>query len=247
MSYEVLAVALPPDLRFAAAGPLGQPGVPFDVGGSEVRARGEIPEDVEVARHLRYADRGSVLIVDAEPVKDARLWFGDAIDRGVGASPPALTAAVLTLAAVDDAFRTAGLWRGNIYLAGVDALRAAQQIAGLATDSHAGRAESLNTLRELQSLELVYLFPVAPKFRRGVYDGEIQFRLNGWGRALANRLTLCASWSQRARGAGEAVQRHVVAERAQYAEFLSDLDLVKQEYAGDRLEDSRRMPIPVLV
>ena len=44
-------------------------------------------------------------------------------------------------------------------------------------------------LRELAALELVYLFPIAGKFRSGAYDGQIQYRLNGWGRALAARLT----------------------------------------------------------
>jgi hypothetical protein len=44
-------------------------------------------------------------------------------------------------------------------------------------------------LRELGALELVYLFPVAGRFRSGSYDGQIQYRLNGWGRALATRLT----------------------------------------------------------
>jgi hypothetical protein len=33
-----------------------------------------------------------------------------------------------------------------------------------------------------------YLFPIAGKFRSGQYDGQVQYRLNGWGRALANRL-----------------------------------------------------------
>ena len=87
---------------------------------------------------------------------------------------------MVALDAVDRCFRESGLWPGNIYLAGAEALY------GLAL-TH-GRHRWLfrgpeTVLRELAALELVYLFPVAGKFRSGAYDGQIQYRLNGWGRA----------------------------------------------------------------
>ena len=88
---------------------------------------------------------------------------------------------------MDRCFRDSGLWPGNIYLAGAEALRLALDVMG---DTPLFRGPE-PVLRELAALELIYLFPIAGKFRSGAYDGQIQYRLNGWGRALSASADRC--------------------------------------------------------
>jgi hypothetical protein len=67
-------------------------------------------------------------------------------------------------------------------------------------------------LRELAALELAYLFPVAGRFRSGSYDGQIQYRLNGWGRALATRLTAAPAGAAQASAYQQELNAHLARE-----------------------------------
>ena len=138
-------------------------------------------------RYLRYADRETIVVAEGiERLADLEACLTRVIREISGCgSFNDLDAAVVALDAVDRCFRDAGLWPGNIYLAGVEALWLALDLMG---DAPLFRGPE-KVLRELAALELIYLFPIAGKFRSGAYDGQIQYRLNGWGRALAARLT----------------------------------------------------------
>jgi len=102
-------------------------------------------------------------------------------------------------------------------------------------------------MRELAALELAYLFPIAGKFRSGNYDGQVQYRLNGWGRALANRLAAGPVGTARAQGVQTAIGRHLAAEAEQYRSFLRQLDVARQNYDTDLMTAALALPIPVLV
>ena len=154
-----------------------------------------------------------------------------------------LDAAVVALDAVDRCFRECGLWPGNIYLAGAEALRLALDVMG---DAPLRRGPE-PVLRELAALELVYLFPIAGKFRSGAYDGQIQYRLNGWGRALAARLTAAPAGAAQAGAYRQELSAHLAREFERYGSFLSQLDVARQDYGGNRLDEALALPIPVLV
>lgn len=248
MTGPVASAALPPDLRFAALEALALPGVPVVVGGLTLRGVSTLPAGPAIPDYLRYADRRSAFdIVDAVPSRGLHTVLAEALqgvdERAFGRG---LASAVQGLAAVDDSFRATGLWRGNIYLAGAQALKAVLGLIG-----EAGVLPLLPdlelALRELHSLELVYLFPVAPKFRGGAYDGQVQYRLNGWGRALAHRLAGSDAGRERAELASRAITAHLVQEREAYGQFLSGLDLVRQDYERDQLALALQLPVPVLV
>jgi hypothetical protein len=151
-------------------------------------------------------------------------------------------AAVVALDAVDCCFRDSGLWPGNIYLAGAEALRLALDFMG---DTPLFRGPE-PVLRELAALELVYLFPIAGKFRSGAYDGQMQYRLNGWGRALAARLTAAGAGAAHAGAYRQELGAHLAREFQRYGSFLSQLDVARQDYGGNRLDDALTLPIPVL-
>src|SRR5262249_6525134 len=102
-------------------------------------------------------------------------------------------------------------------------------------------------VRELAELDLAYLFPVASKFRSGVYNGQVQYRLNGWGRALAVRLAAGCWGAALAEVGRRAIKGHLLAEREQYQSLLSELDAERQDYPGDLLDRALMLPIPVLV
>lgn len=107
--------------------------------------------------------------------------------------------------------------------------------------------DPLAVVRELAALELAYLFPVAGKFRAGRYDGQVQYRLNGWGRSLAGRLVAGRAGAACARDLRQAVRRHLAAESERYEVFLRGLDAGRQDYAGDVLAAALELPVPVLV
>jgi hypothetical protein len=154
-------------------------------------------------------------------------------------------AAVIALDVVDRCFREAGLWPGNIYLAGPETLRVVLDLAG--GDAGLLPRGPEPVLRELAALELAYLFPVAGKFRAGAYDGQIQYRLSGWGRALARRLTAGQSGAARADLYRKAIARNVGREDERYRSFLGGLNVGRQDYHGNKLDGALALPIPVLV
>lgn len=250
MTLSVHAASIAPDLRFGVARALANPAGVVLAGGATIRTDSCLPPSPLIPRYLRYAHREAVLVIDGvgslgelESCLSQRIHAlavsGDWGDWGD------LGAAVIALDAVDRCFRAAGLWPGNIYLAGPATLRIvldfAEEDAGLLP-----RGPEL-VLRELAALELAYLFPVAGKFRAGAYDGQVQYRLNGWGRALAGRLTAGQSGAAWADLYRRAIAQHVGREQQRYRSFLGGLDVGRQSYQGNKLDDALALPIPVLV
>ena len=89
--------------------------------------------------------------------------------------------------------------------------------------------------------------PHRGKFRSGAYDGQIQYRLNGGGRALAARLTAAAAGAAHASAYRQELGAYLAREFQRYGSFLSQLDVARQDYGGNRLDDALTLPIPVLV
>ena len=245
MTLRIPAASIPPDLRFSVADILAHPAACDLIGDVTLRAQGCLPPWPAFPRYLRYADRETVIIADGidEPA-ELEACLAQVIKEISGSgSFNDLDAAVVALDAVDRCFRESGLWVGNIYLAGAETLRLALDVMG---DAPLFRGPE-PVLRELAALELVYLFPIASKFRSGAYDGQVQYRLNGWGRALATRLTTAPAGSAQAGGYRQELSAHLAHEFERYGSFLNQLDVTSQDYIGNRLDDALTLPIPVLV
>jgi hypothetical protein len=242
---RVRAAAIAPDLRFGLAGALADPGSSFEIGGVAIRAEGCLPQAAAIPRYLRYADRDAVIVATGVgELGELESCLSDHIHAAAEHDAmDDLSTAVIALDAVDRCFRESGLWPGNIYLAGVEALAV---VLDLAPEARCAGLEVEAVLRELAALELGYLFPIAGKFRSGAYDGRIQYRLNGWGRALAQRLTGSPGGGAQAGAYSQAISRHIAGERQRYASFLTRLDVSRQHYGGDRLDPALALPIPVL-
>jgi hypothetical protein len=246
MSMRVRAADLAPDLRFGVAPALAGPGRPLRIGDMVIRTEGCLPPSAMVPSHLRYADRDTVLLVGGISDRgELERCLGEHVQAmGQSGVLDDLGMAVIVLDAVDHCFRESGLWDGNIYLAGTRALTTVLDLAGAVQPRH---AEPGVISRELAALELAYLFPVARKFRSGAYDGQVQYRLNGWGRAVAVRLAGTAAGAERAAACRRAIGRHLAGERRRYELFLSQLDVARQDYLGNRLDQALSLPIPVLI
>jgi hypothetical protein len=244
-TLQVRAAEIAPDLRFGAARVLANPAGLVMTGGVTIRSKGCLPQSPAIPRYLRYADRDAVITADGiDRVGELESCLNEEIHGTAESSAPDdLSAAVIALDAVDRSFRESGLWPGNIYLAGVGALRV---VLDLVQHAVPARRESEAVLRELAALELAYLFPVAGKFRAGAYDGQVQYRLNGWGRALAQRLTATESGAAQSAVYQRAMSQHLAGERQRYASFLAGLDVARQHYAGDQLDLALALPIPIL-
>lgn len=89
--------------------------------------------------------------------------------------------------------------------------------------------------------------PGRGKFRSGGYDGQIQYRLNGWGRALASRLAAGHAGTARADAFRLKIGQHLASESHRYASFLSRLDVTCQDYRSNPMDSAQALPIPVLV
>jgi hypothetical protein len=246
MSMRVVATGLAPDLRFGLAPAIADPGLPLTIGDIVIRAEGSLPPSALVPRHIRYADLNTVLLVDGViGLDELERRLGEHIEAvGESGALDGLGAAIVVLDAVDRCFRESGLWNGNIYLAGPRALTAVSDLAGVGLPRSGG---PYVISRELAALELAYLFPVARKFRSGAYDGQVQYRLNGWGRSVARHLASTTAGAKRAETCRQAIGRHLAGERQHYESFLSQLDVARQDYAGNRLDQALSLPIPVLV
>lgn len=161
MTLRIPAASIPPDLRFGAADILADPSAGDRIGDVTLHAQGCLPPWAAFLNYLRYADRETTLVAEGvdEPA-DLEVCLAQVIREisGSGAFND-LDAAVLALDTVDRCFRESGLWPGNIYLAGAEALRLA---LGLMGDTSLFRGPE-PVLRELAALELAYLFPVAGK------------------------------------------------------------------------------------
>jgi hypothetical protein len=246
MTVRVRAASIAPDLRFPAVAALTNPVGIVLVSGVALRAEGCLPQSLAIPRYLRYADRDAVIVAEGvDWLSELESCLGGQIRvAGERGAPSELDAAVIALDSVDRCFRDLGLWAGNIYLAGADTLAV---VLDLVRDAGPVRWEPETLLRELAALELAYLFPVAGKFRSGEYDGQVQYRLNGWGRALAARLTAGRADAARASAYREKIAEILASDRSRYSSFLSGLDVARQGYRTNRLADALALPIPVLV
>lgn len=246
MTLRIRASSIAPDLRFGAARALADPASLVVAGSVVLRAEGCRPASSAVPVYLRYSDRDAVIVADGiDDASELETCLNEQV-RAMAESRVLddLSAAVVALDTVDRCFRESGVWRGNIYLAGVGALAVVLDLVG-ARD--AARRGPEVVLRELAALELAYLFPIAGKFRSGDYDGQVQYRLNGWGRALAARLTAGRTGAARAGKYRQKLAEHVGRQRERYASFLDELDVARQDYRVNLLDDALTLPIPVLV
>ncbi len=246
MTQRFLASSIQPDLRFGLASLLANPCCTAAIGSVTMHATGSLPVTPGISSYLRYADREAEIVVDSH---GDRVVIEDELTRRIGLlgeSGPLrdLSAAVVALDAVDRCFREAGLWRGNIYLAGA---RALDEVLLLGKVNAETNRETLALIRDLAALELAYLFPIAGKFRSGRYDGQVQYRLNGWGRALAGRLTSGHAGATLAERLRLAIARQLETDSERYKAFLRELDIARQDYDGDLLAVALELPIPVLV
>lgn len=248
MTLRVSAASIAPDLRFGVAGLLADPPAGAELAdGVMIRTEGCLPLSPPIPRYLRYAHREAVLVTNGVgslgELESCLSEYVHALADSGGWGD--LGAAVIALDAVDSCFRAVGLWTGNIYLAGPEALPVVLDL--VKEDAGLLPRGPEPVLRELAALELAYLFPVAGKFRAGAYDGQIQYRLNGWGRALAKRLSAGTSGASRANLYQRAIAQHLAHECQRYRSFLGDLDVGRQDYYGNKLDGARALPIPVLV
>jgi hypothetical protein len=246
MMQRIPVSSIPPDLRFGLAAVWADGAAAPPIGGIAMHVTGELPATPVTPAYLRYSDRDAEVVIfstsDPVPLEQK---LADHV-RLVGESYllDDLSVAVVVLAAVDQCFREAGLWPGNIYLAGAQALANLAEICGRAVRLS---REPLTVMRELAALELAYLFPIAGKFRSGRYDRRVQYRLNGWGRALADRLASGPAGTARAQVLKDVIGQHLATEADQYQSFLRQLDVARQDYDGDLLDVALALPIPVLV
>lgn len=157
---------------------------------------------------------------------------------------PDLFALLCLMSVWDDLVRESGLMTGRVYFASETAVGRLHVHAGLDEPS----AEHLDRLLlEAQSLELIYRFPVAFKFR-GTYGGEHQCRLNGWGRRLVQRALVdpvsaatAAEWSR-------ALRTHLDDHRDVYQSHIDYVGSQGLAFAPvDSWERSGALPVPLLL
>lgn len=244
MSLKIPLSLISPDLRFALASPIAYSEDLYQIGDESFVVTSCVPEPPAAPAYLRYADRDAELFVprvDEDFRVEERL--AERIHEvGLSGDLDDLALAVVVLDVVDSCFQESGLWGGNIYLVDEPALAAALEIAG----ARPGRRDSVRVMRELAALELAYLFPVAGKFRAGMYDGKVQYRLNGWGRTLGRRLAVGRT-AELAGEFRERIGRHLADEHELYALFLRELDVGRHGSTSDLLSGAMRLAIPVLV
>jgi hypothetical protein len=152
---------------------------------------------------------------------------------------------LLTLmSAWDELIRDFGLMAGRVYFASERAVGRLFAVAG-ADRSTPEQIEGL--LLEAQSLELIYRFPVAYKFR-GAYGAENQCRLNGWGRRLARRAVADQVSAELAAAGRETLRVHLATHRQAYQEHLDHVSSQGPATAPvDSWERSASLPVPLLI
>lgn len=246
MTLRISASAIAPDLRFVVTAALANPGHIVPIGDVAVLAESTLPQSSAIPLYLRYADRDAAIATDGlDSLGELEVRLAEHLQVIAKTGPLTdLSLAALALDAVDRCFRQSGLWSGNIYLAGAGTIAA---VLHLARSLQLVRPEPETVLRELAALELAYLFPVAGKFRASEYDGQIQYRLNGWGRSLAARLTAGHAGAAQANALQLKISQHLASENQRYASLLNDLDVARQHYRGNLLGAAQALPIPVLV
>src|SRR5262245_38796712 len=131
MTLRMPAASIAPDLRFAAAGTLADPGDDVPIGDTVLRAEGRFSRSSAVPLYLRYADRDAVIVADGiDDADELETRLAEHIRAAAEAGAlDDLSVAVLALDAVDRCFRESGLWPGSIYFAGTGTLAAVLHLA----------------------------------------------------------------------------------------------------------------------
>jgi hypothetical protein len=233
--------ALPPFLR-AACLPAIRNDAPIDIEGVGpirlARPRGSRPSylvlwDRTTELHLR----GTVSDEHTRAALDESIRRGD-----LRASAGDLFSLTVLLSMWDDMVRAAGLVSGRVYLASEVAVSRLYEIAGLTSPTDVG-----GLLDEAQSLELIYRFPVAFKFRRA-YGGENQCRLNGWGRRLARRMLEDEKSRVIAEEWGRSFRKHLREHGAAYQEHVAHVaSRGLADAPADSWDRSAALPVPLLL
>lgn len=233
--------ALPPFLR-AACLPAIRADAPVDIEGVGpvrlARPRGSLPS------YLVLWDRTTELhLSDSASDEHTQAALDASIRRGdLRVSAGDLFSLTVLLSMWDDMVRAAGLVSGRVYLASEEAVSRIYEIAGLDAPPD---IEGL--LVEAQSLELIYRFPVAFKFRRA-YGGENQCRLNGWGRRLARRMLEDEQSRAVAEDWGRRIEKHL---REHIAAYQAHVEHVASQGLADAPADSwdrsASLPVPLLL
>ncbi len=187
-----------------------------------------------------------VVLTTAEPGADglAEMLEAYIAAGGIRREAADLFVLVVLLAAWDDAIRELGLYSGRVYLASEDAVGRLFDVAGA---DRPDPEQLHDLLLEAQSLELIYRFPVAYKFRR-TYGFENQCRLNGWGRRLARR-AIQDQESLELRDERHAnLKRHL---RDHFSAYDQHIQYVASEGLATAPADSftlaARLPVPILL
>ena len=170
----------------------------------------------------------------------------DAVAEGI-TSENTLASAVrlaLALALWDEEFTAAGLFPGNIYLASEEAGSRLLEMCAL-TPAPTDRTALSVLLSRLFEAELIYRFPVALKFR-GEFGPDRQFRLNCWGRSLAEYVRSHARLAEVADETRSKIRHHLHANGQAYRRHMEILSELRAHPPGAAWESALTLPIGVL-
>jgi hypothetical protein len=194
--------------------------------------------------YLTVWNREALLVVEPSPRGVVQALEDHLARGGLRRLAPDLFGLVTLLGAWDDGIRDIGLYPGRVYLASEEATRRLFEVADAEIP---GEGAFRKLLLDAQSLELIYRFPVAYKFRRA-YGSENQCRLNGWGRRLARRTARDAE-SAALREKWQANLRSHLLEH--FDVYGRHIDYVGSEGLATAPADSfalaSRLPIPILL
>jgi hypothetical protein len=233
--------ALPPYLRAALMSSIRRDS-PLDLdGGGSV---GLADPRAERPPYLVAWNRDAMLTVEPDANALTKALEEHLAHGGLRREATDLFVLVALFSVWDDVIRELGLYPGRVYLASEQAARHLFGFAGAEIPSPAALQD---LLVEAQSLELIYRFPVAFKFRRA-YGVENQCRLNGWGRRLARRATVDPQ-SAELRNAWQANLRDHALEHfdayGRHIEYVASKGLAIAP--ADSFTLATQLPIPILL
>lgn len=152
---------------------------------------------------------------------------------------------VLALAHWDQQFRDSGLFPGNIYLSSESSLPRLIACSGLPDFCLPSPLQVHSTLDGLFHHELIYRFPVALKFR-AQYARDRQFRLNCWGRRLAQRIQMGDAGTRISEQIGERIRTHLSMHCDDYSRHVALLRDLDAHDLGAAWISASSLPIGVL-
>jgi len=142
----------------------------------------------------------------------------------------------------DEVVREHGIFQGNIYFASESSVSNLLAVAGEPVPG-----DLAAVLHDLHSLELLYRFPVAWKFR-GAHGLERQCRANGWGRLFGRLVRSAAAGRAMTDPWRELLSAHALEHREAYrqgVELASRADDNVETAIWERIIATQ--PIPLLV